>query len=254
MNSPPHSLTRAILVHAQRALVFRHFTDPERFARWWGPGSTVDGRVGGSVRIVYPNRVVAGGSVTRLEADRVVAFTYGYEDPQRRIPVGGSQVTIELHDHAEGTRLQLRHDLPTETDRDQHDPGWRFQLALVANAAANEQHAGLPTLLDQWFAAWSERDVAARDRLLALCTTDDVTMQDYYACLAGRADLSQHIAMCLVHAPSTSMRRVGEPRHCQGTALAEWVAQDAAGKPCGKGTNVVRLAADGRIAGVVGFW
>jgi len=54
--------------------------------------------------------------------------------------------------------------------------------------------------------------------------------------------------------PGVVMKRQGEPRHCQGTALVEWTAHDAAGNPRGKGTNVVSLAADGRIAGVVGFW
>jgi len=254
MTSLPHSLDRSVVIRAPRAVVFRFFTDSERFARWWGPGSTIDGRVGGEVRIVYPNQVVARGAVTALRADQSIAFTYGYEDPGKPIRPGGSLVTIELHDHAEGTLVKLRHELPSAADRDHHVPGWRFQLALFANVVAGEQHGRVAELADQWFAAWAEPDAAQRDRLLAACTTDDVRLQDQYSCLHGRADLSHHIGMCHVFLPGVVMVRAGAVRQCQGTALVEWTASDAQGKPRGKGTNVVSLAADGRIASVVGFW
>ncbi len=254
MTKLPHSLDRSLVIHAPRALVFRYFADSERFARWWGKGSSIEGRVGGAVRIVYPNQVVAGGAITRFEPDRLVAFTYGYEDPKKAIPIGGSLVTIQVKDHADGTLLELRHDLPTAVARDHHVPGWRFQFALFANVVANEHHASVGAMVDQWFAAWAEADAAARARLLTGCTTDHVTMQDNYSCLRGRDDLLDHIKMSQMFMPGVVTTRVGDPRHCQGTALVEWSAVDATGAPRGKGTNVVRLAVDGRIASVVGFW
>ena len=254
MTSLSHSLDRTVLICAPRDLVFRYFTDKERFARWWGPGSTIDGQVGGEVKIVYPNQVIARGVVTAIQPGQSITFTYGYEDPSKRIPPGGSVVTASLQDHPDGTLLQLRHQLPTEVDRDQHVPGWRFQLARFANSVANEQHASTAAVMDQWFLAWNEADATARDRVLLACTTDDVRLADAHSCLAGRPELSQHIGMCHQFMPGVVMERQGEPRHCQGTALVEWTAHDAAGNPRGKGTNVVSLAADGRIAGVVGFW
>ncbi|HEX6813661.1 MAG TPA: SRPBCC domain-containing protein [Planctomycetota bacterium] len=254
MTRLPFSLDRTVVIHAPRAVVFRYFADPERFARWWGEGSSIEGRVGGAVRIVYPNRVVAGGAVTRFEPERLVAFTYGYEDPQKPIPIGGSLVTIELRDHADGTLLTLRHDLPSEVDRDHHVPGWRFQLSLFANAVADEHHRTAQSMADQWFAAWAEADAKALTRLLTACTIDDVTLQDRYSCLRGRADLLDHIVMTQKFMPGIVMTRAGDVRHCQGTALVEWTAEDAAGAMRGKGCNVVRFAADGRIAGVVGLW
>lgn len=254
MTKLPHSLDRTVVIRAPRAVVFRFFTDSERFARWWGPGSSIEAQVGGAVRIVYPNQVVARGAVTALEKDRSFAFTYGYEDAGKPIKVGGSLVTIELHDHADGTLLALKHELPTEAARDQHVPGWRFQLAVLANVVANEQHSRTATVADQWFYAWSEAEAGPRLRMLAACTTDDVGLQDQWSCIRGRDELSAHIAMCMIHAPGTRMERVGEPRHCQGTVLIEWTARDPAGNPRGKGTNVVTLAADGRIRNVVGFW
>jgi uncharacterized protein YndB with AHSA1/START domain len=252
MTDLPHSLARSLVIRAPRALVFRYFTDSARFARWWGEGSYIDGRVGGAVHIVYPNRVVARGTITALDAGRRVVFTYGYEDPQKPIPVGGSLVTITLHDHADGTRLELRHDLADATARDHHVPGWRFQLACFANAVADDAHAAAEGHIDAWFAAWGEREAARRRDLLVGCTTDDVRMQDRWSCLVGRTELLDHIGACLVHAPGT-IRRAGPVRQCQGLALVDWTVPDAAGVERAKGTNAVQLAADGRIAGVTGF-
>jgi len=254
MNDLPHSLSRSLVIHAPRELVFRYFTDSTRFARWWGKGSTIDGRVGGEVKIVYPNQVIARGAVTRIEPGRSIVFTYGYEDTAKPVRVGGSLVTIELQDHADGTLLELRHDLPTEVDRDHHAPGWRFQLAVFANVVAAECHEKVADVTDAWFGAWSEADAEARSRLLAECAGKDVAMHDKWTCLSGQQDLLEHITICLQMAPGVVMRRTGEPRHCQGTALVDWTATDAKGEPRGKGTNVVQLDAHGKIARVVGFW
>jgi uncharacterized protein YndB with AHSA1/START domain len=49
-----HSLERTLTILARRETVFRFFTDSERWARWWGAGSTVDPRPGGPIRILYP--------------------------------------------------------------------------------------------------------------------------------------------------------------------------------------------------------
>jgi hypothetical protein len=73
------------------------------------------------------------------------------------------------------------------------------------------------------------------------------------ACAAAPT-LLDHIAMSQKFMPGVVMTRAGDVPQCQGTALVEWAAADAAGAVRGKGVNVVRFAADGRIAAVVGFW
>ena len=55
------ALEREVLSRAPRKLVFRYFTDSERFARWWGAGSTIAGRAGGAFKIVYPDGSTASG-------------------------------------------------------------------------------------------------------------------------------------------------------------------------------------------------
>jgi uncharacterized protein YndB with AHSA1/START domain len=250
----PHSLTRSLLIRAPRDLVFRYFTDSARFARWWGEGSTIEGRVGGQVKICYPNQVVARGEVTELEPGRRIVFTYGYENSHPELPPGSSRVTIRLTDEPEATRHEFRHDQPEEKLRDHHVPGWRYHLPVFANVVADERHHAAADVIDAWFRAWAETDAAARADLLHTCTTDDVSMQDRFSCLHGREELHGHIGNTHVHLPGINMSRTGEPRHCQGTLLVDWAAADAQGAPRGKGTNVVRLHPDGRIASVVGFW
>ena len=253
MNDLPHPIERSLVIRAPRADVFRYFTDPARFARWWGEGSRIDGRVGGEVRIRYPGGVVARGEVTALEPDRRVAFTYGYENSHPELPPGSSLVTIELLDDPDGTRLRFRHDLPDTKMRDAHVPGWRYHLAVFANVVANERHAGVAGTVDRWFEAWAETDAAARRALLAGCATDDVEVRDAHACLVGRDELHGHIANTHVHLPGLVMKRAGDVRPCQGTALVAWSASGPDGRPVATGTSVLRLTPDGRIAAAIGF-
>ena len=254
MSTYSHSLQRSLTLCATPDTVFRYFTDSERFAQWFGKGSTVDAKVGGDVVIVHPGDVVVRGAVQQIEPGQTLSFTYGYEDPAKQIPVGSTCITITVQAHEEGTELSLRHELNDEKARDEHDPGWRFQLSPLANLATKEQHQHANALVDQWFEAWFETNGDARQKLLEQCATEDVRMQDQYASLQGREQLHHHIMMCQKHMSNGSMKRTGNVKQCQGTGLVEWQATDAEGTATGGGSNVVRFAADGRIRSVVGFW
>jgi uncharacterized protein YndB with AHSA1/START domain len=251
-----HAVERTIRIAATRATIFRHFTDPARFAAWWGAGSHIEAVPGGVVRICYPGGVIASGRVLELVPDQRIVFSYGYEDPAKPIPPGGSRVTVELEDSGSGkaTLLRLRHEAASAAITTAHLPGWWFQLALFANLAAADQHAGAAEAVDRFLAAWSEPDAARRADALALATTADVTFQDIYACLAGRDELVTHIAGIQQHVPGMTLVREGPVRHCQGTALADWIARGRAGEERGRGTNVFHLAPDGRISSAVGLW
>ncbi|HEY6552884.1 MAG TPA: SRPBCC family protein, partial [Vicinamibacteria bacterium] len=115
-----HALERSILICATRRTVFSYFTDSRRFADWWGEGSHIEARPGGAMHIRYPNGVAASGQVLEIVPDERVVFTFGYDDPGKPIPPGGSRVTVTLEDRPEGTLVTLRHDLPTALVRDQH--------------------------------------------------------------------------------------------------------------------------------------
>jgi uncharacterized protein YndB with AHSA1/START domain len=253
MTTFPHALERTVLIRARRQTVFRYFTDSERFAAWWGAGSTIEARPGGAVRIRYPNAILASGEVVEVVPDERIVFTYGYESGQP-VPPGGSRVVITLQEKKDGTLLHLRHELPDAAARDAHVQGWRYQLAVFANVVAREQHAGVTAAVDALFAAWSEKDEGRRRAALARVATDDVAFSDAYSCTSGLDDLVAHLGAAQMHMPGVVLERAGDVRQCQGTAVVDWVAKGPDGAARGRGTNVLELAPDGRLARVVGLW
>jgi uncharacterized protein YndB with AHSA1/START domain len=246
-------LERWMLISARPATVFRYFTDSERWAAWWGAGSSIDPRPGGRVFIRYPEGTEAGGEVIEIDPPRRIVFSYGFASG-KPIPLGASRVTITLTAERHGTRLDLHHALADREARDEHVQGWRYQLALFSNVVATELLADPATPVDAWFAAWSEPDAARRERLLATITAEGVRFRDRYSHVDGRGDLEPHLAAVHVHMPGTRLERVGAARHCQGTVLADWIARGADGTGKGRGTNVFQFDADGRIEEVVGLW
>jgi uncharacterized protein YndB with AHSA1/START domain len=250
----PHALERTVFIAARRETVFRFFTDSSRFAAWWGEGSRIEPRKGGAVHIRYPNGVVATGEVVELEPDRLISFTYGYEGEGKPVAPGGSLVTITLDSEARGTRLVLRHELPSAAARDAHVQGWRYQLAVFGNVVTNEQHAGLEARVDAFFTAWAEAEGDARRAALRAVAVEELTFRDRFSCTAGIDDLADHIGAAQVHMPGLRLERDGAVRHCQGTAVVDWRAVGPDGTLRGRGVNVLELAPDGRLAAVTGFW
>jgi uncharacterized protein YndB with AHSA1/START domain len=249
----PHRLERTVLIEAPRDLVFSYFTDSVRWARWWGQGSTIDARAGGAVEIVHPGGVRVAGEILEINPPARLVFTYGYASGTP-MPVGGSVVTIQLDDHAAGTRLNLSHVFADEKVRDEMVQGWRFQLSLFGNLVANDLHAGASSAVDGWFSAWSEPDTAKREALLDRLATQEIRFRDRYSLIDGISDLRPHLAAVHKFMPGMRLEREGDVRHCQGTVLADWIARAGDGSERGRGTNMFALDHHGRIESVTGFW
>lgn len=245
-------IDRTVFIRARRSTVFRYFTDSERFAAWWGAGSAIDPKPGGTVHIRYPNGVTAGGEVIEIVQDERLVFTYGYDDSAKPIARGASRVSITLTDERGGTLVRLVHDVDTAAARDSHVPGWRHQLSLFANVVAKEGEAAGAALIDRWFEAWAEADGAARSRIVAEIVTEDVTFRDAYACVSGRDELALHIGAARMHMPGITLVASGAPIFCQGTGLSDFVMTKADGTTLARGTNVVEIV-DGKIGSVTGF-
>jgi uncharacterized protein YndB with AHSA1/START domain len=248
-----HVLDRDVLIRAPRELVFTFFRDSAAFARWWGTGSSIDARPGGDVRIVYPGGAVAAGVVLAVDPPARIVFTYGYESGQP-IPVGASRVEVELAEVPDGTRVRLRHAFGDAAVRDHHEDGWRYHLSVFARVAAETAHRDVETIADAWFDAWAEPDAERRLERFAACTLPGVVFRDAHSAIEGRSELAAHAGNAQRHMPGLRMGRRGDVRHCQGTALCDWVAAGADGAPFAKGTNVFELAPDGRIASATGLW
>lgn len=253
MTSLPFQLNRTVDIQAPRPLVFEFFRDTERWASWWGAGSTIDPQPGGRAYIRYPGGVEVSGEVLEVTAPERFVFTYGFVSGTPIGP-GASRVTITLEDVNGETRLHLQHDLADEKVRDEHVQGWRYQLSLFANVVADRLHADAPTLVDQWFSAWVEPDVQARRALLKSIAVPDVVFRDRNSLVRGIDDLTAHITAAQRFMPGLRFARNGDVRHCQGTVLADWTAVGSDGAVKAAGSNVFTMNADRRIVKATGFW
>ena len=249
----PHRLDRTVTIHAAPDVVFRFFTDSERWAKWWGAGSRIDPRPGGEIYIKHPGGVESAGEVVSMDAPTEFVFTYGFVTGAP-IPPGGSRVTITLAPERAGTRLTLLHELPTAPARDEDEQGWRFQLSLFPNVVADEVNVNAARYADLWFDAWAEPDAIARRKMLEEISVPELRMQDRYSNLEGIEDVLPHIAASQRFMPGLRMKRAGDLRHCQGMALADWVVTGLDGQQRGRGTNVFVFSPSGRIEWVTGFW
>ena len=252
-NDLTHSLERSIIICAERSTVFRFFTDSHLFADWWGEGSTIDGSVGGSVLIRYPNGISASGKILEIEPPERIVFTYGYESG-KPFPPSESRVAITLKEHSSGTLLTLQHELADAAVRDEHIQGWRYQLALFANVASRYQHSNAQQHVDAYFDLWNTSDSDARLKKMNGLLQQDVVFQDRYSCTSGLVDLNAHLTAYQHFMPGLIISRDGEPQQCQGTVLCRWIASKSDGAQAGKGLNVFLLSPQGLIRRITGFW
>ena len=248
-----HSLDRTLVIRAKRETVFRYFTDTARWAAWWGPGSTIDARPGGAMRIRYPDGTEAVGEVVEVTAPARIVFTYGYASGTP-IPAGASRVTIDVDPHEAGSRVRLTHAFTDAAVRDQHIQGWRYQLSLFGNVVANEINKDPSSLVDAWFGAWAIADEGERRRALEAIAAPDVQFGDRFSVIDGRDELVEHIGGAIRFMSGFRIQRKGDVRHCLGTLLVEWTASRGENQQFAAGANVFVLDANGRIASVTGFW
>lgn len=247
----PHQLERTVTIHADPHLVFRYFTDAERWSRWWGAGSAIDARPGGRLLICYPNGPRASGEVLEVLAPERIAFTYGY-DSGAPIAPGRSRVTIRLEAIATGTRLHLVHEFLEPGVRDQHIAGWRYQLSVFSNVVADEAFANASHAVDAWFRAWQMPDDVERLAALANIAAGDVHFSDRFSALESLAEVSAHAGAAQHFMPGVRLQREGQIRHCQGAVLADWKAVGG-GTARASGTNLFTFNQQCRIVAVIGF-
>jgi uncharacterized protein YndB with AHSA1/START domain len=249
----PYHVNRTIVIGALPDVVFCFFTDSNRWASWWGAGSTIDPQPGGQVLVRHPNGIEMIGEVLEIAPPARLSFTYGYASGTPVAP-GQSRVVIRLEAVPEGTRLHLRHEFAESDAAEHHVQGWRYQLSLFGNAVANEVHAGAASVTDRWFSVWSNPDGNARDAELRNLVSPTITMRDRFSLIAGASDLRDQLTAVHHFMPGMTLTREGDVRHCQGVVLADWIAKSPDGQVRGRGTNVFTLDALNQIESVTGLW
>ena len=126
---------REIRIAARPELVFQHFTDPERLARWIGPAA-VDARPGGELRLAVAGIHQVSGEFVEVDPPRRLVFTWGWVQPEYGVPAGGSRVEVDLTPDGEDTVLRLRHLGLGAEDVEAHGEGWMHYLRRLAIVAA----------------------------------------------------------------------------------------------------------------------
>lgn len=128
---------------APREQVFRTWTEPDLFERWFTPPGNasvtaeLDVRPGGRYRITLERtEMIAGtshivGRYLEVEPPERLVFTFGWQDPP---PVEGletldSRVTVQFRDLGASTEVSITHErLDTGELRDFHRWGWDSTL------------------------------------------------------------------------------------------------------------------------------
>ena len=255
MTHKPLAAEAAVTVAARPEVVFRYFTDSARFAQWMHAGSTVEAVAGGKMRVVYPNGIVALGEFVEVVPNRRIVFTWGYDGGANGIPPGTTRVEVTFAE-VEGTLVRLIHTgFSTDEMRSGHVAGWNHYTALLAGAAANEQHeSAAARAVDGYLAAWNETDDSRRQSLLESCWATDGRYYDKFANLVGRDRLNAHIANVQKYMPNTKLERRGPVLHTHGWIDFRWEAQMPHGMAPATGSDFGRLDLDGRLTLIVGFW
>ena len=128
------------IIAAPLDLVWELVSTAEGLGRWMAVEATVELRPGGAIRWVHDNGWVVAGEIREVVPPTRLVFSYGWERGGFPVPVGSSDVTIELTPEPSGvTRFSVRHrGLPSEEEAERHTGGWAlFADRLVVAATGS---------------------------------------------------------------------------------------------------------------------
>lgn len=131
---------------APRALVWKAWTDPEHFFKWWGPRHhpavdvDLDVRVGGRWRHCLRSTVTGdelwhGGVFREVTPPERLVFTFTWEEEGDR---GVETIVTVTFVERDGTTVMTLHQTPFQSDyqRDDHDGGWNSSFDRLADQLA----------------------------------------------------------------------------------------------------------------------
>ena len=108
-------------------------------------------------------------------------------------------------------------------------------------------------LIDLYIAAWNEADGAQRQQLIVRTYTEDAEYLDPLMQGQGWAGLNAMIGAARSQFPGFMFHRMGDAEHHHDAVRFSWALTSPEGVTAARGTDVARLAEDGRFRSVIGF-
>jgi uncharacterized protein YndB with AHSA1/START domain len=137
----------SIVVAAEPAAVFDHFTVPERIVRWMGDYAVLDPQPGGEFTLDI-NGVPVRGSYLEVDRPRRLIISWGHAGSDR-LPPGASTLEVTFTPVTEGTRVTILHSGLPAPDAEQHAAGWQHFLGRLVVAGAGGDPGPDPFAADQ---------------------------------------------------------------------------------------------------------
>ena len=122
---------REIRIEADRATVFRYWTEADLVTKWMGRSATIDPRAGGTFRVDYNGIDIASGAFLEVSPPERLVLTWGWEAPGDSVPPGASRVEVRFIAAGDATIVEVRHLALPDDSVESHADGWaQFLLRL----------------------------------------------------------------------------------------------------------------------------
>jgi uncharacterized protein YndB with AHSA1/START domain len=142
------AIVREVHIDATPETVFEFFTDPRKLTRWLATEATLDPRPGGVCNQVHtgdeqePGPFEMRGHFVEVSPPERVVFTWGFTNPEVRVPPDSSVVEVTLRPEDGGTRLRLVHRGLPASELPSHEAGWTGMLERLATVVATAAREG----------------------------------------------------------------------------------------------------------------
>lgn len=110
------------------------------------------------------------------------------------------------------------------------------------------------TIVDRYFAAWNERDPAARSEAVAAAFIDDARYCDPLADVTGHVGIAQMMGALQEQHAGLSLRVSSAVDAHHDLLRFGWEAVDAEGNVSVSGIDIAVVSPDGRLASLHGFF
>ena len=115
------------------------------------------------------------------------------------------------------------------------------------------QNQEYPAVWDLYLSAWSDISAEERRKRLESCVTDDCVYTDPTEQRHGRADLMDRIEISQERYPGAHFVN-DKFLHHHGQGHCDWTMYDGGGKVLAHGASYSRVAEDGRLKQMTGFY